>query len=240
MTTGSALAPTKRPDASALIRCTVETPTPKRSARLRMPGRPGVARAFLLRLSMSSANRGPPTCLPCALARARPARTRCLNSPSTMWGRLVTLPCRFLCIARIRGRPPPAQRRAVRIFRGHSCIVPLYVSSARPFLQDFIASTAFRAASLSAAISIFSVPRGLPRSSSHQGYAKRDWLAPSGRAVPPIRERLCFTRLTPMERYIAYVLRTGNPGIPFLFFIFYATDGVSGPFADATVGPVLL
>jgi hypothetical protein len=58
---GAALASAKGP---AMIRCTVETPTPNRSAILRTPGRPGVARAFLTRFSISSANRGRPSCLP--------------------------------------------------------------------------------------------------------------------------------------------------------------------------------
>src|SRR5204863_5728121 len=59
-----------------LIRCTVPESTPNRSAILRTPGLPGVARAFLIRSSSSAAIRGRPIRFPSLLARARPARTR--------------------------------------------------------------------------------------------------------------------------------------------------------------------
>jgi hypothetical protein len=70
----------------------------------------------------------------------------------------------------------------------------------------------------------------VPRRDSHgdadRRYAKRDttnWLAPSGRAYSRSATRLCFSRLTPMERYSIYISRTWNPGIPFHFLILYAT-----------------
>ena len=57
-----------------------------------------------------------------------------------------------------------------------------------------------------------------PLGASLQGYAKRDttnWLAPSGRAYRRSAARLCFSRLTPMGRYIVYISRTWNPAFPF-------------------------
>jgi hypothetical protein len=57
-------------------RCqTAHQQTPNRLAMTRTPGLPGVARAFLMRSSISGASRGRPSCLPSLLARLSPART---------------------------------------------------------------------------------------------------------------------------------------------------------------------
>src|SRR5262249_49852140 len=59
------------------MRCTVDGLTANCSAMTRMPGRPGGARALLIRSSSSGTIRGRPSRFPPALsARARPVRTR--------------------------------------------------------------------------------------------------------------------------------------------------------------------
>jgi hypothetical protein len=67
----------RAPSKGRLIRCTVPGSTPKRFAILRTPSvRPGALRAAGIFASSSGAIRGRPSCLPSALARLRPARTR--------------------------------------------------------------------------------------------------------------------------------------------------------------------
>jgi len=78
-----------------------------------------------------------------------------------------------------------------------------------------IACMAFRAASISAPISICSAPVGLPR--SYQISTPFDFGDQQAHVslAPP---RLCFSVLTPMRSYVCYVLRCSKC---FLFFHFW-------------------